>query len=135
MKKIVILISLTFLLSGCAESIALLGGTAGSTSSGRMIQSSVNTVVSYGIKKQTGKTPIGHALAYAEEKNPQKKKEPCISFIQETNSEICAIVRKQIKLTKIRLENKKKLDNSSKEFAVSLQPIIDKKSKINYLNK
>jgi len=135
MKKIFVFLSLIFLLNGCAESVAFLGGTAGGASGGKVVESSINTVVSYGIKRQTGKTPIGHALFYIKETNPNKKEEPCTSFVKKTNSEICAIVKKQISLTKVRLKNKEKLDNSSNEFAVSLQPIIDKKSKINYLNK
>ena len=36
--------------------------------------------VNYGVKKQTGKSPMEHAIAYAEEINSQKKKEPCLSF-------------------------------------------------------
>ena len=108
MKKIVILISLTFLLSGCAESIALLGGTAGSTSSGRMIQSSVNTVVSYGIKKQTGKTPIGHALAYAEEKNPQKKKRTLHIFYSRNKFRNLRYCKKTNKIDENKVRKQKK---------------------------
>ena len=94
MKKIVLLFSVTFLLSGCAESLALLGPGA---SNGRLVQSSFNSAISYGIKKQTGKTPLEHAIAYAEEKNPDKKKEACISSFEITRSEFCTIVKKQIK--------------------------------------
>ena len=71
MKKIIILLPLLILLNGCAESIALLGT---STSNGKIVQSSLNSAISYGVKKQTGKTPLEHAIAYAEEKNPEKKK-------------------------------------------------------------
>ena len=122
MKKIFILLSLTFFLNGCAESVALLGNTAGGISSGKMMQSSLNTAASFGIKKQTGKSPIEHAMTFVKEKNPSKKKEPCISFVEKTNSEICNIVKNQINLTKVKI-------------ASSLQPLIDKKSKVNYLNK
>ena len=55
-----------FLLNGCAESVALLGTTVGGASSGKVVQSSIHSAVSYGIKKQTGLTPLGHALSYAE---------------------------------------------------------------------
>tara|TARA_B100001989_G_scaffold233006_1_gene192616 strand:+ start:305 stop:712 length:408 start_codon:yes stop_codon:yes gene_type:complete len=95
MKKILILLSTIFLLNGCAESLALLGSGA---SNGRIVQSSLNSAISYGIKKQTGKTPLEHAIAYAEEKNPQGKKETCISSFEITRSEFCTIVKKQIKL-------------------------------------
>ena len=94
MKKILILLSTIFLLSGCAESLALLGT---GTSNGKILQSSLNSAVSYGVKKQTGKTPLEHVIAYAEEKNPQKKKETCISSFEITRSEFCTIVKKQIK--------------------------------------
>ena len=94
MKKILILLSTIFLLNGCAESLALLGT---STSNGKILQSSLNSAVSYGVKKQTGKTPLEHVIAYAEEKNPEKKKETCISSFEITRSEFCTIVKKQIK--------------------------------------
>ena len=94
MKKILILLSTIFLLNGCAESLALLGT---GTSNGKILQSSLNSAVSYGVKKQTGKTPLEHVIAYAEEKNPEQKKETCISRFEITRSEFCAIVKKQIK--------------------------------------
>ena len=94
MKKILLLLSTIFLLNGCAESLALLGPGA---SNGRFVQSSLNSAISYGIKKQTGKTPLEHAIAYAEEKNPERKKETCISSFEITRSEFCTIVKKQIK--------------------------------------
>ena len=99
MKKVFFLLSSLFLLNGCAESVALLGGSVGGASNGKMLQSSLNSVISYGVKKQTGKSPLEHALAYAEEKNPEKKQETCISFIEKTRSEFCTIVNKQISLT------------------------------------
>ena len=95
MKKILILFSTIFLLNGCAESLALLGT---STSNGKILQSSLNSAFSYGIKKQTGKTPFEHAIAYAEEKNPERKKDKCISSFEITRSEFCTIVKKEIKL-------------------------------------
>ena len=94
MKKILILLSTIFLLNGCAESLALLGT---GTSNGKILQSSLNSAVSYGVKKQTGKTPLEHVIAYAEEKNPEKKKETCISSFEITRSEFCTIVKKQIR--------------------------------------
>ena len=81
MKKIFILPTLILLLNGCAESIALLGTGA---SNGRIVQSSLNSAISYNIKKQTGKTPLEHAVAYAEKKNPEKKQDTCISSIEKT---------------------------------------------------
>ena len=134
MKKIFSLLFIMLLLSGCAETFALLGTTAGGASSGKIVQSSLHSTLSYGIKKQTGKTPFGHALAYAEKNNPEKKKEPCLSFAHKTNSEFCAIVKKQLSLTKAKIINKKRQEKSLKSFSTSLQSNIDKKSKIKYLD-
>ena len=103
MKKILFLLSIIFLLNGCAESIALLSTTA---SNGKIVQSSLNSAISYGVKKQTGKSPLEHAIAYAEEINPEKKKETCISFIEITKSEFCTVVKKKIKSTNTNLINK-----------------------------
>ena len=105
MKKVFFLLSTVLLLNGCAESVALLGGSIGGASNGKIVQSSLNSAISYGVKKQTGKTPLEHALAYAEEKNPEKKKETCISFI-ETRSEFCTILNKQISLTNSAVKEK-----------------------------
>ena len=43
----------------------------------------------------------------------RKKKEPCLSFAEKTNSEICAIVKKQLKITK---SQKKILKNQKKNL-------------------
>ena len=106
MKKILFLLSSLFLLNGCAESVALLGSSVGGASNGKMLQSSLNSVISYGVKKQTGKSPLEHAFAYAEEKNPEKKQETCISFIERTRSEFCTILNKQMSLTNTAVKEK-----------------------------
>ena len=130
MKKTLGLLIVLFLLNGCAESVALLGTSA---SNGKILQSSLNSALSYGVKKQTGKTPLEHAIAYAEKKNPEKKKEPCLSFVEKTNSEICALLKKQLKLTKSKILMKSK-ENSIKDLTSSLQLNINKKSKIKHLD-
>ena len=99
MKKIFGLLISLILLNGCAESVALLGSSVGGVSNGKIIQSSLNSAISYGVKQQTGKSPLEHAIAYAEEKNPEKKKEPCIYFIEKTRSEFCSVVNRKIALT------------------------------------
>ena len=70
MKKILALLASTFLLAGCVESLALLGPITG-VASGKALQSSVQSSVSYAIKKQTGKSPFEHALA-ASKKTDEK---------------------------------------------------------------
>ena len=133
MGKIFVLLTTMLLLNGCAESVALLGTSAGTASNGKILQSSFNSAISYGIKQQTGKGPIQHVIAYAEKINPEKEKEPCLSFIEKTNSEICAIVKKQLNITKSKIKNET-TDASLKDLASSLQPSIDKNSQVKYLD-
>ena len=129
MQKIVGLLTALLLLSGCAESLALLGT---STSNGKIIQSSLSSSISYGVKKQTGKTPLEHAVAYAESVNPERKQETCISSIERTRSEFCTIVKKQILLTNTALKKKTSeiVKKYPKEIAVSIQAKIKKTSLI-----
>ena len=105
MKKLFILLAAVILLTNCAGPVALLGPATGVTN-GKLVQSSAKSVVSLGIKKQTGKTPMQHALAYATTMNPNKKKERCISFIEKTNSEACMIAKKQISLVQSAISTK-----------------------------
>ena len=140
MKKIFFLLSTLFLLNGCAESVALLGSSVGGASSGKMFQSSLNSAISYGVKKQTGKTPLGHVLAYAEVKNPEKKQETCISFVEKTRSEFCTILNKQISLTNITVKKKtlaivKKYPKNTKTRNITVLKKIVKSSKIEDLAK
>ena len=99
MKKVFFLLTALVFLNGCAESVALLGSSVGGASSGRALQSSLSSTLSYGVKHKTGKTPIGHVLDYAKEINPEKKRETCISFIESTRSEFCTIAKKQMSIT------------------------------------
>ena len=134
MKKILGLLLGLSLLTGCVESLALLGPTSTTAvTGGNIAQSAFSSAVNYGVKKQTGKSPMEHALAYADEINPEKKKEPCLSFAEKTNSEICTIVKKQLKITKSKMLNKSK-EESIRDLTSSLQPNINKKSKIKYLD-
>ena len=140
MKKVFFLLTALVFLNGCAESVALLGSSVGGASSGKMVQSSLNSAISYGIKKQTGKTPFGHVLAYADEKNPEKKQETCISFIERTRSEFCTILNKQISLTNITVKKKtlaivKKYPKNIKTKDITVLKKIIKFSKIEELAK
>ena len=92
------------MLNSCAESVALLGTSISGASNGKILQSSLNSAISYGVKKQTGKAPLEHVKAYAEKVNPEKKKEPCVSFLEKTNSELCLIVKRQLILTKSKIK-------------------------------
>ena len=133
MKKILGLLLGLFLLTGCAESLALLGPTSTAATGGNIAQSAFSSALNYGVKKQTGKSPMEHAIAYAEEINPEKKKEPCLSFAEKVNSEICIIVKKQLELTKSKILMKSK-ETSIKDLTPSLKRNIIKKSQIKYLD-
>ena len=104
MRKIFVLLTTMLLLNGCAESVALLGPSINGAGNGKILQSSFNSAISYGVKKQTGKAPLEHVKAYAEKINPEKKKEPCVSFLEKTNSELCLIVKRQLILTKSKIK-------------------------------
>ena len=104
MRKILVLFITMLMLNGCAESVALLGTSIGGASNGKILQSSLNSAISYGVKKQTGKAPLEHIKAYAEKVNPEKKKEPCVSFLEKTNSELCLMLKKQLILTKSKIK-------------------------------
>ena len=136
MKKNLCLLLLFTLLSGCFSSMAFLGPastTAASGAGGNIARGAFTSSVSYGIKKTTGKLPLEHAIKFAEEKNPEKKKEPCLSFVKKTNSEICEIVKKQLNITKSKIL-KTTRDKSLKDHTSSIQLNIDKKSKIKFLD-
>ncbi len=104
MRRILVLFITMLMLNGCADSVALLGTSIGGASNGKILQSSLNSAISYGVKKQTGKAPLEHVKAYAEKVNPEKKKEPCVSFLEKTNSELCLMLKKQLILTKSKIK-------------------------------
>ena len=125
MKKIFFLLTSLMLLSGCVETMALLGPASSVVGGGNIVHSSISSAASYGVKKTTGKSPMQHALAYAEEKNPNKEKKRCISFIKKTNSEACAIVKKQATLTKAKV--KKKTKSFFKKNTLNKKNVVTKK--------
>jgi len=133
MKKTLGLLLGLFLLTGCAESLALLAPTSTAVTGGNIAQSAFSSAVNYGVKKQTGKSPMEHVIEYAEEINLEKKKEPCLSFAKKTNSEICTIVKKQLELTKSKILMRSK-EKPIKDLTSLLKPNINKKFKIMYLD-
>ena len=130
MKKIFILLTSMFLLVGCIESMALIGGGA---TNGKILQSSLQSGVSYEVKKKTGKTPFGHALKYIKEKNSLKEEKPCSSFDNKKDLEICLMVKERITSNQAKTEEKF-TNQPSKELTSSLQSSINEKSKIKYLD-
>ena len=115
MNKILIIISLAITLSGCANSLAFLGPASSLAGGSNIAQSAVSSAVSYGVKKQTGMSPSEHAIAYVQKHNPENKKEKCLEFIDLSNSEACAAVKKNIsETTKKIVEAKNSILDKSK---------------------
>ena len=115
MNKILIIILLAITLSGCANSFAFLGPASSLVGGSNIAQSAASSAVSYGIKKQTGMSPSEHAIAYVQKHNPENKKEKCLEFIDLSNSEACAAVKKNIsKTTKKIVEAKNSILDKSK---------------------
>ena len=131
MKKIFILLTSMFLLVGCIESIVTLSG---GLTNGRVIESSLQSVASYGVKQKTGTTPFRHALNYVKDKKTINKKDSCSSFVNKKELEICLMVEKRINSNQEKLKEEKSSNNSSKELTSSLQSSINKKFKIKYLD-
>ncbi len=124
MKKITSLMLALIFLTGCTESLALLGPASTSVTGGNLAQSAVSSAVSFGVKKQTGKSPMEHAIAYAEKHNPEKKKSNCVAFLKSTESEICEAVKKNISETKDYFINKKKILVRSKIENLARESVI-----------
>ena len=131
MKKIFILLASMFLLSGCIESLVTIGGGA---ANGKLSQSSLQSAASYGVKKTTGKTPIGHAINLVKKENSKENKS-CSTFDNKKDLELCLMLEKRISSMQAKVEEKKYLNKTSKELTSSLQFSINEKSKIKYLDK
>ncbi len=95
-------------LTGCAETIALLGPASTSIGGGNVAQSAFSSAVNYGVKKQTGKSAMEHAIAYAEKHNPDRKKVKCVNFLEITETEVCSLLKKRVS------ELRRKIDTNSK---------------------
>jgi len=67
MRKLIGLLILLFLLSGCFETSLVMGPAIGGAQ-GKLAQSSISTALSYGVKYKTGKYPIQHILKKKKEK-------------------------------------------------------------------
>ncbi|MDC0426952.1 lipoprotein [Pelagibacteraceae bacterium] len=131
MKKIFILLGLMFLLAGCVESVAVIGTGA---ANGKLVQSSINTGISYGIKAQTGKSPMEHAFAYSKKQNLEAKQDSCSSFTNKKNLEICRLVKEKIAAGQKGIKRNKSYLKPSIQITKSLRSSIDKKFEIKYLD-
>jgi predicted RND superfamily exporter protein len=142
MKKLSILVFTFLFLTGCYQSMALLGPATG-TANGKVIQSSLQTAVSYGIKKQTGKSPFEHVLAYTEQSDLEncgednKLTKKCLNLNEKLLSAQSLVEQKDQIITEIKTESKEVIQEkakSARELAISVQAAIIEKSKIKYLD-
>ena len=142
MKKLSILVFTFLFLTGCYQSMALLGPATGAAN-GKVVQSSLQSASSYGIKKQTGKSPFEHVLAYTEQsdlencrrENNQTKK--CLNLNEKLLSAQSLVEQKDQIITEIKTESKEVIQEkakSARELAISVQAAIIEKSKIKYLD-
>ena len=74
MKKIFTILVCFLFLSGCIETASLMAPMSG-VASGKVAQTTINSAVSFGIKKKTGKSPMEHAINLAEKNSKPTKKE------------------------------------------------------------
>ena len=95
-------------LTSCAETMALLGPASTSLGGGNVAQSAFSSAINYGVKKQTGKSTVEHAIALAEKHNPNREKEKCVEFLEITETEVCSLLKKRVS------ELKRKIDVNSK---------------------
>ena len=122
--RLILIFIVLITLSGCANSVAILGPASTTAGGGKITQSAFTSSVSIGIKKQTGKSPMEHVIAYAEKHNPEKKKSRCLSFLKSTESEICEAVKKNISQTQEYFKNKKKIIEISKIEDLARKSVI-----------
>ena len=83
MRKLIGLLTLLFLLSGCFETSLVVAPAIGGAQ-GKMAQSSVSSALSYGIKYKTGKYPLQHILKQKKEKAVKilkQKKEKAVKIV------------------------------------------------------
>ena len=142
MKKLFILLLSFIFLTGCINSMALVGPATG-VANGKVVQSSIQTAVSYGVKQQTGKSPFEHALAYSEQKdlencNKQNKEtKKCLTLREKLLSAKSLVDKKDDIIEDVKINSKEILDEktkSARELGVSIQAAIKEKSKIKYLD-
>ena len=108
MRKFLISLLLALFVTGCAETMALLGPASTSLGGGNVAQTAFSSAVNYGVKKKTGKSPMEHAIAYAEKHNPEKEKVKCVNFLEVTETEVCSVLKKRVS------ELRRKIDINSK---------------------
>ena len=109
MKKLIVGLLLFVYLTGCAETVAFLGPLSTGASGGNVARSTLTSAIDYGIKKSTGKSSVEHAIGFAEKHNPDRKKVKCVNFLEATESEVCAMLKKRVTELKIQINKSSKI--------------------------
>ena len=112
MKKYITFAFMGIFLSGCIETVSLLGPMTSATN-GKIAQSAVNSAINHGIKKKTGKSPLEHAVNYAEKKDRDKSEKNkiqkhCLSYLEETT---CTALDKSLTKAQISIQKNSKIKN------------------------
>ena len=115
-KKLLLIGALGVTLSGCFMApLALLSPAASGFSTASLIQSGISSGANYMVKKSTGKSPLEHAVAYAEKNNPTRKKEKCVEFLEASTSEVCAIAKQKVAKIKSQIYERSKIEDLAKK--------------------
>ncbi len=124
MRKLIGLLMLLFLLSGCFETSLVMGPAIGGAQ-GKLAQSSVSTALSYGVKYKTGKYPIQHILKQKKEKAVKIASLMGEKFLTTTDKIKHNLVKKpKIKLVKANYETIKAKITKLKIRTISKQIFI-----------
>ena len=110
------------------RSVALLGGSVGGASSGKMLQSSF-FIDKLRSKIQNRENASRPCACIRRGKKSWEKKETCISFVEKTRSEFCTIAKKQISLTNTTLKKKVIEITSKQSQSVKIKDVILEKEK------
>ena len=105
MQKIIGLVSLFFVLSGCYQaSLTPMLGPAAGASQGKLAYSAVSTSLSYGVKHTTGKFPIEHILKREKDKIVDK-----VALIEKEAIERSTLIKDKVIKQKDNLKVKDKV--------------------------
>ena len=85
MRKIILILLSGIILSGCAQSMAMLGPGVTLATSGNVSQASFSFVANKAVEDETGMTPIVLVSTKIEEQNTRKKIRKDFKKLVETN--------------------------------------------------
>tara|TARA_B100001121_G_scaffold159480_1_gene139275 strand:+ start:124 stop:462 length:339 start_codon:yes stop_codon:yes gene_type:complete len=89
MKKFFFNLLIFITLTGCVESISLIGPTSSVLVSGNVAQPTLSAAINHGVKKKTGKNAIEYVLDLKKNKSiiKNKKNDNCLSYLEQSTCE------------------------------------------------